>query len=119
LATLIADDDSCSIGDAVYRCVLRVNHHLGTPLFAERARCLVESRVEEIACRRCREAKRMGGIRLLDNVPMVWQLGHLVDRPGMIGTAERHIRPIRPEAELAVRPGKPLDVMGGFEIRLT
>ena len=57
-------------------------------------------------------------VGLLDDGPVVGQLRHLRDRAGVIGAAERHVRPVRLEAEFSVRIGEALDVVRGLEVRL-
>ena len=84
----------------------------------QRTRRLVERRVEEAARRRRREPERMLVVRHLDDGPVIRQLRHLLDRPAGHGAAERHVRPVRLEAELAVRPVEAVDVVRRLEIRL-
>src|SRR6516165_9338143 len=49
---------------------------------------------------------------------MIRQRRHVSDGTGMPGTAERHLRPVRLEAELLVRPSEALDIVSRGKIRL-
>ena len=61
----------------------------------------------------------MLGVGLLDRVPMVGQRRHSLDRSGDETQArERYVGPVRLEAELAVGPRKPFEIVRGFEVRL-
>src|SRR5438128_2598412 len=57
-------------------------------------------------------------VSLFDDLPMVGEARHLLDGTGLPRMPERNLRPIRLEAELAVAPGKAVDVMRGGEIGL-
>src|SRR5438552_4993363 len=57
-------------------------------------------------------------VSLFDDLPMVGEAWHLLDGTGLPRMPVRHVRPIRLEAELAVAPGKAVDVMRGGEIGL-
>src|SRR5262249_5854862 len=76
------------------------------------------ARVEELPRGRSRETKRMPLVRFLDDLPMVGQARHLFDRARSPRMAVRHRRPVRLEAELAVAPGKAVDVVRSIEIGL-
>ncbi len=60
----------------------------------------------------------MGFIRLLDNGPVIGQRRHPVPCAHQSGIADRRMRPIRLEMELAVGMRETIEVMRGAEIRL-
>ena len=94
-----------------------MDHHFGPPLLGERGRRFGEARVEETARRRRRQPERMLGIRLLDHVPMVGQPRHRRGN-GAVRARERDFRPVRLEAELAVRVAEAVEIVRRSEIRL-
>ena len=60
----------------------------------------------------------MGSVRIFDHIPVIRQRRHAVDRPSSDRAAERHVRPVRLEAEFAVGPGEAVHVVGAVELGL-
>src|SRR5262245_7822448 len=119
LAASIAEHDLVALIDSRSRGIGGMNQNLGSFLPRNRARSFGERRVEEIPRRRSREAERMSFVCLLDHIPMIWERRHALDRARPDRAAERHVRPIRLEAEFAVWPCETPDIMGGGKIGLT
>ena len=117
LTAAVAEHDRIAVGDGERCGILRIDHHHRPAFPGQRGRRLGETRIEKAARRRGGQPKRMLGVGLLDHGPVVGQRRNVRSMIA-VPAAERHGRPIRLEAELAVGIREALEIMRGGEIRL-
>src|SRR5690349_5914880 len=96
-----------------------MHHHGGPSLLATRAGGLGEGGVKKVSGRRGGEPKWTVGVGLVDNLPVVRQLRHLVDGTCMRPEADAQIAPVGLKAKFSIRPGKAVQVMRGCKFGLT
>src|SRR5689334_17650259 len=98
--------------------VIGMDHDRRPTLLLERGWRLIKSWVEESPGRRRCKPEWMIYILLLDDCPMIRKRRHIGDRSTPIWAAKRNVRPVGLEAELAIWPGEPVQVVRLAERRL-